>query len=202
MSLIVFVGLVVFAADKPVALDEAKAVAVYDGLDDEWKEKAITAWKERQEQTVKELADLQKEKLKPTKYKSLPQLRAEQNKRIERQVQRVNAIRKNDPPYFPPIADQTNFKPGDWGVLGNGVVSAHRYQTRVVQILTDNRMLCELGINGTFIIEGVSTKALADDRTVQIAEPLYVVGNESYTTVAGAKRTVFLLRTLPKAKQR
>lgn len=52
----------------------------------------------------------------------------------------------------------------------------------------------------TVMVRGTSTEGWADDFVFETSEPYEVTGTESYTTVAGAKKTVFVLRKFDTAR--
>lgn len=87
-------------------------------------------------------------------------------------------------------AFERKIRKGDIGIVQNGM--------KVRQIVTPTTILVDAWIaeqNETILISGIDASGLTDDTGFTISSPLLVKGTKSYTTVLGAKRTVFELTT-------
>lgn len=84
------------------------------------------------------------------------------------------------------------------GSLQRGDCGIYPRNMKVVQVVGDGEMLCELTIDGNdelVWVSGVSTKNLADDdlATVPATMVFIVTGNKSYSTAIGGTKTVMRL---------
>lgn len=87
------------------------------------------------------------------------------------------------------------FEVGAYGIVGRFDVN---------QVVNESTLLGEFtsyGANGRVtadaLLRGFVTESVVDDDKLSIEKPLLVTGTESYTTVTGAKRTVYTVVPLP-----
>lgn len=173
-----------FAADKP--FDESTPLASYNALQDEWKEKAVAAWREQHATAVKELADVFRKKYPADlKGKDLVKQRGDETQKC---AEAVNRLRTNNPPYYPMLRNRPLSK-GDWGTIDS---------FKVTQRLSEKRAICENVLTGTVVIDGADFTNNPEGQQVNFTEPFRVVGTESVTTTAGTSRTYPVLEPLPK----
>lgn len=68
---------------------------------------------------------------------------------------------------------------------------------RVIQVLSENRLLVT-SAGETFILEGIDTAGVVDNRAISGGRSLFVVDRtDNYTSVIGARKTVFVLKVVP-----
>lgn len=76
------------------------------------------------------------------------------------------------------------------------VVATLADSAKVRQVIDDNTALVDVG-NRSFVLRGVSTKDMADDRGISLSGvPLVICDTYSFTTVLGAKRTLPVIQAV------
>jgi hypothetical protein len=83
------------------------------------------------------------------------------------------------------------FRVGQVGLLSN---------VRVVQVQGPNKMLVSMG-DGIFLLDNVATADVADGQNVSPQSWFYVRETETYETVAGGTKTVYVLTPCPNEKK-
>lgn len=63
----------------------------------------------------------------------------------------------------------------------------------VVQVIDETSMLCEI-LNAIVMVEGISTRGIADDTVVDLKPVVQVTDTVTYDTASGGTNTVFVLR--------
>ena len=176
---------VAYAADKAKLFDEVAAIAAYDDLADDWKDKAVAAWRERHAEFEKELAELPKKKYPGWQGKDLAKVKASDKNSVTKHLE---YHRKNEPRYFPPLRDVT--AKGNWGRLEGATIK---------QVLSPTRGICTIGLPGEVIIDGADFSNLTDGQFTDFQrQPMQTLGTESLKTVGGGTRTLRVIKPLPK----
>lgn len=80
--------------------------------------------------------------------------------------------------------------------IGNGYVGRSADGIRITQIIDDETALASWG-RRDFVIRGMKTKGLADDRSYSFSGLIAIVDTHSYTTVTGAMRTLPVIDVVP-----
>lgn len=74
-----------------------------------------------------------------------------------------------------------------------GDIGMPRGNASVIQIVDDRTSLVEIWGDQTVALRGVKTDTIADGSTIGLPKLIYIPETLSYTTVLGAKRTVFVM---------
>lgn len=84
----------------------------------------------------------------------------------------------------------TELKIGQVGVLEN--FGDRNYPLTAIQVINANSVLCRMG-SKPFLIRNIDTSDIVDDQVFNLTTILAVSGKYSYTSLDGAKNTVFAL---------
>lgn len=172
------VSSIVIAADKPkekpLSAAEKKAVAKYDDLPDEWREKAIAAWKAEFKNQKANKARLMKND--PPFY---PDLIEEQHYGKE---------------------TKASLRADAWGKMGRRSADDKKTeQARVIvfQVINKKRAIIKHG-NLMYFLDGLDTSNMADGSSTPTPGLFYVDGNDTYDTVGGSTSTLRIVKPVPK----
>lgn len=107
--------------------------------------------------------------------------------RIQTLSNKIARIKQMSASEFPPPLNLDRLKQGDMGSIDANITVSQIVDDRTMLVMAGERML---------FITGYSTANIADDDTIRYNVPFMVTGTQQYTTVLGARSTLWVLEPL------
>lgn len=158
-------------------------------------------WTEEQKQFIaKAYVEAQQEQIPGALQKAKGLLEAMQNQlgnAVGDDRKRLRQAIKDQQKYVKQLSgkDAAEYVLPELEKLSAGAIGRVPYKLRVLQVLGDKEMICELG-NDTIWVDGIPTAGLADGSSFRTDDDyvLFVAGTKSYTNTLGASKTVFVVQ--------